>query len=303
MVVPGYDLGVMNMGLNGLKVVLLMTLLMTIFMGVGYMLGGQQGMILAFVLAGVMNFVSYWFSDKLVLKMYRAREVTESDIPKLYRAIKQVVQADLDGQMPMPRVYLIPNKAPNAFATGRSRKHAAVAATEGLLEILTDAELEGVMAHELAHIKNRDMLIGTIAATFAGAIGILASIARWGAIFGGHGRGGDRHGGIAMLVTAIVAPLMAMVIQMAISRQREYRADREGGHMTGRYLELASALEKLHRSPNRLRLDAKPATASLMIANPLSGKGLSSLFSTHPPVEERIKRLKKLAEQAPYTYD
>ncbi|MFH1687908.1 MAG: zinc metalloprotease HtpX [bacterium] len=288
--------------MNGLKVVFLMTLLMVIFMAIGYMLGGQQGMIIAFALAAVMNFVSYWFSDKMVLKMYRAREVTERDIPKLYRAVKRVVQADPDGQKPMPRVYPVPSKAPNAFATGRNRDHAAIAATEGILEILTDAELEGVMAHELSHIKNHDMLIGTIAATFAGAIGILASMARWGAIMGGYGRDGERQGGLALLVTALVAPLMAMVIQMAISRQREYRADREGGRISGRYLELASALQKLHQSPNRLQLDARPATANLMIANPLSGKGLASLFSTHPPVEERVKRLKQLAEKAPYSY-
>ncbi len=284
--------------MNGLKITLLLTIMMVMFMAIGFMAGGPRGMIVAFVLASVLNLVSYWYSDKIVLRMYRAREIQESDHPRLFRVVKRIVaQAD---NMPMPRVYIVPNKAPNAFATGRNADHAAVAATEGLLELLSEDELEGVMAHEIAHIQNHDMLIGTIAATIAGAIGIIASIARWGAVFGGYGRSQDREGGLALLVTAIVAPLMAMVIQMAISRQREYRADAEGGRISGKYVSLASALEKLHHSPARLKLDARPATAHLMIANPLSGKGLASLFSTHPPVEKRVERLRRLAQEAPY---
>jgi len=284
--------------MNSLKVFILMLALIVVFMWVGYMFGGQNGMLIAFVLACGMNFFSYWYSDKLVLKMYHAREITERDHPKLYRVVKRVT---MQAMIPMPRVYVVPTKAPNAFATGRNVEHAAVAATEGILEILTEEELEGVIGHEIAHIMNKDMLIGTVAATFAGAIGILAAIARWGAIFGGYSRDSNRSGGIVgLLVAAIVAPLVAIIIQTAISRQREYRADAKGGQLTGKYLALASALEKLHKSPIRLNLDRRPATAHLMIANPLSGRGFSSLFSTHPPVKKRIENLHKLAEQSIY---
>ncbi len=283
--------------MNSLKVFILMLALMLVFMWVGYMFGGQNGMIMAFVLACGMNFFSYWYSDKIVLKMYRAREITERDHPKLYRVVQRVTT---QAMIPMPKVYIVPSKAPNAFATGRNVEHAAVAATEGMLEMLTEEELEGVMGHEIAHIMNKDMLIGTIAATFAGAIGILAAIARWGAIFGGYGRGSNRGGGIGLLVAAIVAPLVAIIIQTAISRQREYKADAEGARITGKYHPLASALAKLHKSPIRLNLDQRPATAHLMIANPLSGRGFSSLFSTHPPVEKRIENLHKLAGQTSY---
>ncbi|TET94226.1 MAG: protease HtpX [Candidatus Zixiibacteriota bacterium] len=276
---------------------MLMLALMLVFMWVGYMFGGQNGMIMAFVLACGMNFFSYWYSDKIVLKMYRAREITEREHPKLYRVVQRVTT---QAMIPMPKVYIVPSKAPNAFATGRNVEHAAVAATEGMLEMLTEDELEGVMGHEIAHIMNKDMLIGTIAATFAGAIGILAAIARWGAIFGGYGRGSNRGGGIGLLAAAIVAPLVAIIIQTAISRQREYKADAEGGRITGKYNSLASALAKLHKSPIRLNLDQRPATAHLMIANPLSGRGFSSLFSTHPPVEKRIENLHKLAGQPSY---
>ncbi len=271
---------------------------MALFMWVGYLVGGQNGMIMAFVLASAINFFSYWFSDKLVLKMYRAREVQEPDHPRLYHIVKEV--ATINAMLPMPKVYIVPSKAPNAFATGRDAEHAAVAATEGLLEILNDDELKGVIGHEMAHIQNKDMLIGTIAATFAGAIGILASIARWGAIFGGYSRNNNRGGGIGLLLAAIVAPLAAMIIQTAISRQREYKADAESGRLTGKYHGLASALEKLHKAPVRLNLDKSPATAHLMIANPLSGRGLTSLFSTHPPVEKRIERLNELAQDSIY---
>ena len=281
--------------LNTLKITILMLTLMLIFVWVGYLVGGQKGMIIAFLLAIGMNFFSYWFFDKLVLKQYRARKVSENDHPRLYRIVRRVSTMAM---VPMPRVYIVPTKAPNAFATGRDVEHAAVAVTEGILELLNDNELEGVIGHELAHIKNRDMLLGTIVATFAGAISILAMMARWGAILGGYSRDNNRGGGIGLLVAAIVAPLVAIIIQMAISRQREYKADAIGAQMTGQYLGLASELEKLHTAPVRMRLDDKPATAHLMIANPLSGKGLSSLFSTHPPVKERVERLHKLAQQS-----
>jgi heat shock protein HtpX len=285
--------------MNSLKVFILMLALMMVFMWVGYMFGGQNGMVMAFVLACGMNFFSYWFSDKIVLRMYRGRQISESDHPKLYRSVKRVAT---QAMIPMPKVYIVPSKAPNAFATGRNVEHAAVAATEGLLEILNEEELEGVIGHEIAHIMNKDMLIGTIAATFAGAIGILAAIARWGAIFGGFSRGGgNRGGGFGLLVAAIVAPLVAIIIQTAISRQREYKADAEGARITGKYRQLASALGKLHKSPIRLNLDQRPATAHLMIANPLSGRGISSLFSTHPPVEKRIENLQKQADQSIYS--
>ena len=284
--------------MNSLKVALMMLVLMALFMGVGYLVGGQGGMLIAFVLATVMNFASYWYSDKMVLKMYRAKEVFEADHPLLYRVVKRVAT---QAMIPIPRVYVVPSRAPNAFATGRNVEHAAVAASQGLLEILNEDELEGVIGHEMAHIRNKDMLIGTIAATFAGAIGILASIARWGAIFGGYGGNDRRGGGIGLLAAAIVAPLVAIVIQTAISRQREYKADAEGGRITGKYMALASALEKLHRSPVRMNLDSRPGTANLMIMNPLSGRGFSSLFSTHPPVEKRIERLRELAAQGFYS--
>jgi heat shock protein HtpX len=274
-----------------------MVALLALFMWVGYMFGGTNGMIIAFAIATVMNLLTYWYSDKMVLKMYRGRQVTESDHPRLYRIVKSVATKAM---LPMPKVYIIPTQGPNAFATGRNAEHAAVAATEGILELLGDDELEGVIGHEMAHVQNRDMLVGTIAATFVGAIGILASIARWGAIFGGYSRDNDRGGLFGLLAVAIVAPIMGMVLQAAISRQREFKADAEGGRITGKYLSLASALEKLHRSPVRMNLDKHPATANLMIANPISGRGLTSLFSTHPPVEKRIERLRALAQQGVY---
>jgi heat shock protein HtpX len=285
--------------MNTIKVTMLMLVLMALFVAVGYVFGGQSGVVIAFVLAAIMNFIAYWFSDKMVLKMYHAREVKESDHPRLFRIVGRVAA---QAMMPTPpKVYIVPMRAPNAFATGRDVDHAAVAVTEGLLELLTDEELEGVIGHEIAHVLNKDMLVGTIAATFAGAIGILASMARWGAIFGGmSSRDDNRGGGIGLLVAAIVAPLVAMIIQTAISRQREFKADAEGGRITTKYLSLASALDKLHRSPNRLNLDDRPATAHMMIANPLSGRSFTNIFSTHPPVQERIKRLREMAQMPPH---
>jgi len=283
--------------MNGAKITLMMLALMALFCYVGYLVGGQGGMYIAFIIAVVMNFGSYWFSHKVILKMYRAREITETDHPRLFRVVRRVAA---QANIPMPKIYIVPSKTPNAFATGRNVEHAAVAATEGILEILNEDELEGVIGHEIAHITHKDMLIGAIAATFAGAIGILASIARWGAIFGGYSRSNDRGGGIGLLIAAIVAPLAAMIIQFAISRQREYKADEEGARLTGKHLALASALEKLHKAPNRLNLTRSTSTAHLMIANPLSSKGLLSLFSTHPPVEKRIERLNKLHQESIY---
>ncbi len=281
--------------MNTLKVTFLLTLLTLLFVYIGGMFGGQQGMFLAFALALVMNGITYWFSDKIVLKMYRAREVTEQSNGELLRMVRTVAQR---AGLPMPRVYVIPTRAPNAFATGRNPKHAAVAVTEGIQQLLSREELEGVIGHEMAHVKNRDILIGSIVATFAGAIGIIASLARWSALFGGFGGGrGDARGGnpIALLAIAIVAPLAAMLIQTAISRTREYKADATGARITHKPLALAGALQKLHRAPVQLNLDERPATAHMFIAKPLSGRGLTNLFSTHPPMEERIKRLQQMA--------
>jgi len=283
--------------MNSAKVAIMMIGLMVLFMGIGWMTFGQAGMIGAFALATVLNVGAYWFSDKVVLRMYRGRQIEEKDHPRLFRIVRSVTTR---AGLPMPKVYIIPSKAPNAFATGRNAENAAVAATEGILEILNDDELEGVIGHEIAHIRNRDMLIGTVAATFAGAIGILASFARWGAIFGGYSRDNDRGGLIGLLAAAIVAPLAAMLIQSAISRQREFKADAVGAQLTGKYNGLASALRKLHNAPVRMNLDKRPATAHLMIANPLSGRGLASMFSTHPPVEDRIARLEEQESKAAY---
>ncbi|MCD6250429.1 MAG: zinc metalloprotease HtpX [candidate division Zixibacteria bacterium] len=283
--------------MNGLKIAVIMAALMALFLAVGHMVGGQSGMVFAFILAAAMNVGAYWFSDKLILKRYHARLVKEADHPLLYRVVHRVTS---QAGMPVPKIYIVPTRAPNAFATGRNKDHAAVAVTEGLLTLLSEDELEGVIGHEMAHIQNKDMLIGTITATFAGAIGMIAAIARWGAIFGGYGRDDKQGGMIGILAAAIVAPLVALILQTAISRQREYKADATSGQITGKYLPLATALEKLHRSPVQLRLDRRPSTAHLMIVNPLSGRGLSSLFSTHPPAAKRIERLKELSQQAPY---
>jgi heat shock protein HtpX len=250
-------------------------------------------MTFALIMAGVMNFVSYWFSDKIVLAMYGAQEVTEAEQPEFYGLVRQLAAR---AGLPMPRVYIIPSDTPNAFATGRNPEHAAVAATTGILRVLSREELMGVMAHELSHVKHRDILISSIAATVAGAITYLAHMAQWAAMFGG-GRDRDEEGGglLGMLVMAIVAPLAALLIQMAISRSREYDADKGGAEVSGNPLYLAGALRKLEMANRQIPMEeATPATAHMFIVNPLTGGGLMSLFSTHPPIEERIKRLESM---------
>jgi heat shock protein HtpX len=265
---------------------------------IGGAFGGRQGMIMAFMFASVMNIFSYWFSDKIVLRMYSAREVTEAEAPMLYSVTRDLA---MKMNMPMPKVYIIPSEAPNAFATGRSPNHAAVAATEGILRLLTKEELAGVMAHEMGHVRNRDILIGTIAATIAGAISMLAHMAQWAMIFGG-GRRDDREGpggAIAGIAMIILAPIAAALIQMAISRSREYEADATGARICGNPLALASALKKLQTGSQRIPMAANPATAHMFIVNPLRGGGLTKLFSTHPPMEERIARLEAMVYGQP----
>ncbi len=279
--------------MNTMKTTFLMALLMVLAVGIGYALGGQGGMVIAFVFALGMNFFSYWFSDKIVLKMYKAQEVTEAQQPRLYNMVRELSQR---AQLPMPKVYIIPNDTPNAFATGRDPQHAAVAVTQGIMRILTEPELRGVLGHELAHIKHRDILIGTIAAVFAGAISMLAQMAQFAAIFGG-GRSDNERGGspIAVIAMAIIAPIAAMMIQMAISRSREYLADAGGAKFHGNPNDLANALRKLHSAAQKIPMDASPATAHMFIVNPLFGRGgITSLFSTHPPMEERVKRLEQM---------
>ena len=284
--------------MNSIKVGFLLLLMTLLFMAVGFLLGGRNGMMIAFAFAAIFNFASYWYSDKIILKMYKARPVNESDHRRLYSIVRGVSQKAMTS---MPKVYIIPNKAPNAFATGRNSSHAAVAVTEGLLEILDDRELEGVIGHEMAHVLNRDMLIQTIAATLAGAIGLIASMARWALIFGGGGGRDERSNPFALIIAMIVAPIAAMLIQMGISRAREYKADERGGEITNQYLGLASALKKINRAPHRMSTaERHPETAQLFISNPLSGKGIAALFSTHPPVEKRIKRLEDLATRSVY---
>ena len=268
----------------------LMTVLTVLIMWVGQMIGGTGGMIIALLFAGGINFFSYYYSDKMVLKMYRAQPVTRQDAPDLYNLVESLAaKADL----PMPTLYIIPQQSPNAFATGRNPQHAVVAVTEGLLRYMNRDELAGVIAHELGHVKNRDMLIQTIAATMAGAVMMLATMARWSAIFGGMGGGDDEEGGgiIGLLVVSIIAPLAAMLIQMAISRSREYLADSTSAEITGNSEGLARALDKLGAYSKQIPMQAEPATAHMFIANPLSGQSLMHLFSTHPPIEKRIARL------------
>ena len=273
---------------NLLKTAVLMAAITALFMAIGAMVGGRAGMMFALILALGMNFFSYWFSDKLVLRMYNAREVDETTAPAFYRMVRELAER---AQLPMPRVYLIQEDAPNAFATGRNPQNAAVAATTGILRVLSERELRGVMAHELAHVKHRDILISTISATMAGAISMLANFAMF---FGGRDSSGRPQNPIVGLAVMILAPLAASLIQMAISRAREFEADRGGAEISGDPAALASALQKIQRYAQGLPMEAAerhPETAQMMIMNPLSGGGLRGLFSTHPSTEERVQRL------------
>ncbi len=272
-----------------------MLVLTGIFILVGTAIGGRSGAIYAFIFAALMNFFAYWFSDKIVLRMYGARQVTQGEVPELYQMVGELVNK---ASLPMPKVYIIENDTPNAFATGRNPEHAAVAVTSGILRILSKEELMGVIGHELSHIQHRDILISTIAATIAGAISMLSSMARWGAIFGG-GRSDDDEGGgggnfLFVLLFTMVASIAAMLIQMAISRSREYLADEGGAHLA-HPLSLAKALGKLEIAAQRIPMEANPSTAHMFIVNPLRRGGVLSLFSTHPPIEERIARLEEMA--------
>jgi heat shock protein HtpX len=277
---------------NKIRTTILLAVMTALILWVGQLLGGRQGMIIALIFAAGMNFFSYWYSDKLVLKMYRAAETIPEQAPELYQIVNQLAHR---AGLPMPKLYIIPQQAPNAFATGRNPEHAVVAVTEGLLKIMDREEVTGVIAHELAHVKNRDILIGSIAATMAGAIMMLATMARWSAIFGGAGGNDDEGGGagfVGLIVMSIIGPMAAMIIQMAISRSREYLADTTGANFAGSSEGLAGALEKLGAYSKRLPMDANPSTAHMFIVNPLSGRSLANLFSTHPPLEERIARLR-----------
>lgn len=277
--------------MNMIKTTFLLTLLTLLLVAMGGAIGGQSGMIIAFLIAGGMNFFAYWNSDKIVLKMYKAREVTRADSPDFYGIVENLARK---ANMPMPKVYVIPSDSPNAFATGRNPQNAAVAATTGIMRILSRDELEGVMAHELAHVMNRDTLISTIAATFAGAISMLGSMLQWATIFG-MGRGDDEEGGGSMLgglAMAIIAPIAAMLIQMAVSRSREFMADADGAKLCGNPKALARALQKLQQSATAAPMEeATPATSHMFIVNPLTANKLASLFSTHPATEARISRL------------
>lgn len=279
---------------NMMKTAILMAAITALFMAIGAMIGGRAGMMLALVVALGMNFFSYWFSDKMVLKMYNAREVDATTAPRFYAMVKELADR---AQLPMPKVYLIDEAAPNAFATGRNPEHAAVAATTGIIDLLNERELRGVMAHELAHVKHRDILISTISATMAGAISMLANFAMF---FGGRDEEGRPTNPIAGIAVAILAPLAASLIQMAISRAREFEADRGGAEISGDPRALASALDKIHRYARGIPMEAAeahPETAQMMIMNPLSAEGIKGLFATHPATEERVARLLAMAQQ------
>jgi heat shock protein HtpX len=275
---------------NTFKTTFLLTALTLLLMFVGRVFGGQNGMLLALVFAAVLNFVSYFYSDKIALAMYRAKPVTREELPRVYQVVERLTQKI---GIPMPKIYVIPSDSPNAFATGRNPNHASVAVTQGILGLLNDEELEGVLAHELGHVRNRDILISSIAATIAGAITYLAQIARWGMIFGGYERDRDSRGGggFGALLMLLLAPVAAALIQLAVSRSREYQADETGAHFTGNPYALASALAKLDAYSKRLPLQATPSTAHLFIVQPFLGMSLGNLFSTHPPIAKRIERL------------
>jgi len=275
--------------MNNVKTAILFVVLTLMLIFIGYIIGGRSGVTMAFMFALVLNFGSYWFSDKIVLRLYRARLIEENDNPRLYKTVRTAVQ--LSG-LPMPRVYIVPSESPNAFATGRNPRNAAVAVTEGILKLLNDDELLGVISHELGHVKNRDILVGTVAATIAGAITYLAFMARWMPFFGSDD---DEGGGnlIVMLIVGILAPIAAALVQMAISRQREYLADRTAAEISHKPLALAGALKKLSERSRMIPLKTNPASAHLFIVNPLTKRNFASLFSTHPPIEERIERLER----------
>ncbi len=276
---------------NTFKTAFLLTALTLFLMFVGQAFAGQRGMTIALILAAGMTFFSYFFSDKIALAMYRAQPVTRDQLPRVYNIVERLTQR---ANIPMPKLYVIPTDSPNAFATGRNPKHASVAVTEGVLNLLNDDELEGVIAHELSHVRNRDILISSIAATLAGAITFLARMFAWGAMFGGYGGDRDRDrggGGLGALLMLILAPIAAMLIQLAVSRSREYQADESGAHLAGNPYGLASALRKLDAYSRRVPMAATPSTAHMFIIQPLLGMDFSSLFSTHPPIAKRIERL------------
>jgi heat shock protein HtpX len=274
------------------RTALLMTILTVLLIFVGGAIGGQGGMVFAFVFAAAINFGSYWFSDKIVLSIHRAREVSSGEAPELYSIVERLAQR---ANLPMPRVYIVPTDVPNAFATGRNPKHAVVAVTSGMLKTLTYDEIEAVLGHELAHVKNRDTLVSTVAATMAGAITMLARMARWAAIFGGFGGDDDDGGILGLIVMAILAPIAAILIQLAISRSREYAADRDGARISGAPLALADALRKMDSAARRRPLSVNPSTVHMFIVNPLKRNFISSLFGTHPAIQKRIARLEALA--------
>jgi heat shock protein HtpX len=285
--------GVMD---NTIKTTMLLGLLTGVLILLGRAFGGDQGMILAFIVAIAMNFGSYWFSDKIVLAMYRSRQVDETEAPELHAMVDHLSKR---AGLPKPKVYIIPNPQPNAFATGRNPNHAAVAVTEGILRLLTAEELEGVLGHELAHVKHRDILISSLAATIAGAIMLIAHFARYAMYFGGM-RDDDRRGGenpVVAILTILLAPVAAALVQMAISRSREYAADQSGAEISGNPQGLADALRKLERGVERMPMNSNPATAHMFIVNPFSGRDMASLFSTHPKTEERIARLEEMARE------
>jgi heat shock protein HtpX len=275
--------------MNTIKIIIMLATLSGILMILGAILAGRAGLMIALILSAVMNFGSYWYSDSIVLKMYNAKPVTEEKAPLLYQTVQNLANKS---NMPMPNVYIIPDKSPNAFATGRNEKHAAVAVTSGILALLNKDELEGVIGHELSHIKHKDILIGTMAATIASAVVIVSSMARWAALTGGSGE--DMGGTIRLIATAVVAPIAATLVQMAISRSREYYADEGAAQFTGKPEALASSLRKLTLAAQKIPMDANPATAHMFIVNPLSGNMIMNLFSTHPPLEKRIERLRAM---------
>jgi len=280
---------------NLVKTGVLLAALTVLLVLIGGALGGEHGMLLAFVIAMVMNLGSYWFSDKIVLSMYGAQPVDEAQAPALYRIVRTLATR---AGIPMPRVYILPQETPNAFATGRNPQHAAVAVTEGILRVMSEEELEGVLAHELSHVQNRDTLIMAIAATLAGAITYMAHMAQWAMIFGGGRRDSDEEGGGGLLggiLMIVLAPLAATLIQLAVSRSREFQADASGARMAGQPWGLAKALEKLEVASKAMPMQATPATAHLFIVNPLTGSGFATLFSTHPPIAERVARLRAMA--------